>query len=186
MRGSVRAGGAGGKRQGTKESCWARSISDERIAVRDGVDPRMAGGALSFGVRPGAPSAVSNRSRPKAVRIVDAGYGRDSLADTLQEALPPGAEVAVLWRDPNTGISAGSASPGATSALASRAEVLLQHSPVGHHSHRIEIAWTTAEGVRVAIAAQLPGPIAAEVREIWLGMAQRVVVSHLVALRTLA
>lgn len=146
----------------------------------------MAGGALSFCVRPGAPSVVSNRSRPKAVRIVDAGYGRDSLADTLQEALPPGAEVAVLWRDPNTGISAGSASPGATSALASRAEVLLQRSPVGHHSHRIETAWTTVEGVRVAIAVQLPAPVASEVREIWLAMSQRVVVSHLIALRTLA
>ena len=69
------------------------------------------------------------------------------LADTLQEALPAGSEVAVLWRD-MLGTVAGSASPGATSALANRAETLLTRDPISHHSHRVEDSWTTPEGVK--------------------------------------
>lgn len=129
---------------------------------------------------------MSNRTRPKAVRIVDARSGRDVLADTLQEALPPGSEVAVLWRDPQGVVAAGSASAGATSTLANRAESLLGREPVGLHSHRIEASWTSPEGVRVALAAQLPGPIAAETRSMWIALARQVIHAHLIALRTLA
>lgn len=136
--------------------------------------------------QPRGSSAVSNRTRPKAVRIVDARAGRDTLADTLQEALPAGSEVAILWRDPHGTTIAGSASPGATTALANRADSLLSREPVGQHSHRVEASWTTAEGVRVALAAQLPGPLAPEIRAMWVALARQVIGHHLVALRTLA
>ena len=136
--------------------------------------------------QPRGSSAVSNRTRPKAVRIVDARAGRDTLADTLQEALPAGSEVAILWRDPHGTTVAGSASPGATTALANRADSLLSREPLAQHSHRVEAGWTTAEGVRVALAAQLPGPLAPEIRAMWVALARQVIGHHLVALRTLA
>ncbi|MDR0181409.1 sensor domain-containing phosphodiesterase [Lysobacter arvi] len=119
------------------------------------------------------------------MRIVDARSGRDVLADTLQEALPPGSEVAVLWRDGYGGV-AGSASPGASSSLAHRAESLLTRDPLTVHSQRIEASWTTSEGVRVGLAAQLPSALSAETREMWLALARIVIGAHLVALRTLA
>jgi diguanylate cyclase (GGDEF)-like protein len=119
------------------------------------------------------------------VRIVDARHGRDALADTLQEALPPGSEVAVLWRDGYGGV-AGSASLGASSSLAHRAESLLTREPLTLHSQRIEASWTTSEGVRVGLAAQLPSPLASEARQMWLDLARIVIGAHLVALRTLA
>ncbi|HZX76350.1 sensor domain-containing phosphodiesterase [Lysobacter sp.] len=120
------------------------------------------------------------------MRIVDARAGRDTLADTLQEALPAGSEVAILWRDPHGTTVAGSASPGATTALANRADSLLSREPLAQHSHRVEAGWTTAEGVRVALAAQLPGPLAPEIRAMWVALARQVIGHHLVALRTLA
>src|SRR5690349_610725 len=123
---------------------------------------------------PRGPSAVSTRTRPKAVRIVDARHGRDALADTLQEALPPGSEVAVLWRDGYGGV-AGSASLGASSSLAHRAESLLTREPLTVHSQRIEASWTTSEGVRVGLAAQLPAALAPEARQMWLDLARIVI-----------
>jgi len=119
------------------------------------------------------------------VRIVDARHGRDALADTLQEALPAGSEVAVLWRDGYGGV-AGSASLGASSSLAHRAESLLTRDPLTLHSQRIEASWTTSEGVRVGLAAQLPASISSEARQMWLALARIVIGAHLVALRTLA
>ncbi len=120
------------------------------------------------------------------MRIVGSAPGRDSLADALQEALPRGAQVAVLWRDgPGTNVT-GSASTGASTALAQRVEQLLLRDPVGQHSQRIESTWSTPEGVRVALAVQLAEPMLPSLRESWLVMARRLVGSHLTALRAFA
>jgi hypothetical protein len=92
------------------------------------------------------------------IPAIDADIAADSLATTLQQALPGGGQVVVRWRDPQGGM-AGSISDGAESHLSILAEQLLLEpasSEVAPHLAdpcRVTLAWDVADGSRATIVA---------------------------------
>lgn len=121
-----------------------------------------------------------------ATATSDAYAMADSLAAALQEALPSGSQVVVLWRDLQ-GAQAGSISEGAQPQLSTLAEQLLTDAaPVDADPHSVTLAWDAADGTRATIAALLAEPLSPPSRAAWLALARRTVTSNLVAARAQA
>ena len=128
-------------------------------------------------VAAGVPSAEP--AVPAFARVLD------GLAGVLQDTLPTGSQLVVLWDDPLLG-------RGRSSVRAHPAELLEQglrglqgKCDELDDGHAILQAWDE-DGARIAISAALQQPLTGSSREAWLALARRMVVSTLAQARAQA
>ncbi|HSX63240.1 MAG TPA: hypothetical protein VLF15_00790, partial [Pseudoxanthomonas sp.] len=112
----------------------------------------------------------------------------ERIVSVLGDRLPAGAALAVCWRDWALG-SGGAVSPDAPPQLRRRAEQALSD----HHGSEpiapdllLQVWDNDDSNARIAVAAQLPVPLAAEEQQSWLTLAQAFIAATLDAARAQA
>ncbi|WP_140908431.1 EAL domain-containing protein [Cognatiluteimonas lumbrici] len=118
-----------------------------------------------------------------ATAAPQAGTPLDGLAEALTETLPAGSGVVVRWRGPEGhGLSA---SDGAAETLHDNALASLDGRAPGPCRGCIDEAWE-ADGLRIALAVQMPEPLPATMRAAWASLARRTVAATLASARAQA
>lgn len=111
----------------------------------------------------------------------------DRIVRILAGLLPPGSAVAVAWRDWALG-NGGAVSPGGSPALRKRTEQAISDADAEADEPQLLVcAWDIPDhNARMAVAANLPQPMADRERQNWLALARTLLVTTLEASRAQA